>query len=274
MKYLLCFSVLLLSLQPLSAAEKEFTILFAFNQTNLPDSSMLSLIRFIHAKQIDKVVIEGHCDSVGSRAFNYVLSEKRAREVKKLLIENGIRTDLVKTCIGYGEDRPLTVNETEQDRQLNRRVNVHFYYQERDIARVDTMKAHFPDRAAFKKGHTVALHHILFNGGRHTLKEESMPELERLCSLLKESPTMKIQIEGHVCCTTTEPDGYDVDTHTDSLSVNRAKVIYTYLVRQCGIAKDRLQYKGFGGTRKIIEADETEEQQQVNRRVEIRVLNE
>jgi flagellar motor protein MotB len=118
------------------------------------------------------------------------------------------------------------------------------------------------------------LKQLSFAGGRHVLLPESVSVLEDLCSILKEHPSMKIEIQGHVCCTSIEPDGFDVDTHTNNLSVNRAKSVFHYLSVECGIDASRLSYKGFGGSQKITLDESTEALQQINRRVEVKILAE
>jgi OOP family OmpA-OmpF porin len=68
------------------------------------------------------VVIEGHTDSTGTAAYNKKLSQRRADAVKKYLVEkNGIDTNRI-TAKGYGYDRPIASNDTDEGRQKNRRV--------------------------------------------------------------------------------------------------------------------------------------------------------
>lgn len=74
--------------------------------------------------QIKVVRIEGHSDSKGSREFNITLSERRANLVRAYLIERGIEPGRLK-AIGYGPDRPVADNETEEGRAQNRRVEFH-----------------------------------------------------------------------------------------------------------------------------------------------------
>jgi len=81
---------------------------------------------------------------------------------------------------------------------------------------------------------------------------------------MEEMPTLKISIEGHICC-----DSNDVT----QLSLARAKLVYDYLVKN-GIDAKRLSYKGFGATRPIHPLPElNENEQKENRRVEIRILS-
>ena len=67
--------------------------------------------------------IDGHTDSVGSKATNQLLSERRANSVKDYLIANGI-SDKRLTANGYGEEFPIATNKTRNGRKNNRRVEV------------------------------------------------------------------------------------------------------------------------------------------------------
>ncbi len=67
-------------------------------------------------------VIEGHTDSRASESYNQALSQRRVDAVRSVLIEEfGIAPERL-SAIGYGESRPRASNETEEGRQLNRRV--------------------------------------------------------------------------------------------------------------------------------------------------------
>ncbi|CAN5337846.1 hypothetical protein BH09MYX1_BH09MYX1_14570 [soil metagenome] len=68
--------------------------------------------------------VEGHTDNQGPAAFNKKLSGDRAASVMKWLIGHGIdKTRL--TSAGFGPDRPLRDNATEEGRRHNRRVEFH-----------------------------------------------------------------------------------------------------------------------------------------------------
>jgi flagellar motor protein MotB len=98
-----------------------------------------------------------------------------------------------------------------------------------------------------------------------------MPVLEKLLSTMQANPNLKVEIQGHVCCMDGEDDGFDYDSNDQHLSVNRARAVYDYLVEH-GIEKKRLSYKGFGHSRPKIKVENTPEEEQVNRRVEIFVI--
>jgi OOP family OmpA-OmpF porin len=68
-----------------------------------------------------KVVIEGHTDNIGTAEFNKELSQKRADAVKQYMVEKGIDANRI-TAKGFGFERPIASNDTEEGRQKNRRV--------------------------------------------------------------------------------------------------------------------------------------------------------
>ena len=70
-----------------------------------------------------QLAVEGFTDSVGSDAFNQQLSEQRANEVQKYLVNQGLEGSFV-TSRGFGETMPIASNDTPQGRQQNRRVEI------------------------------------------------------------------------------------------------------------------------------------------------------
>ncbi len=71
--------------------------------------------------EITKIEVQGHTDDRGKAAMNKTLSQSRAAEVVKALVKRGIAADRL-TAKGYGQDKPIAPNTTEDGRQKNRRV--------------------------------------------------------------------------------------------------------------------------------------------------------
>ena len=69
------------------------------------------------------VEIGGHTDSRGSDAYNEKLSERRSESVMQYLIGRGIGSERM-SAHGYGESNPVADNETDEGRELNRRVEL------------------------------------------------------------------------------------------------------------------------------------------------------
>ncbi len=70
-----------------------------------------------------KLSIEGHTDNVGDPISNKTLSEERAKSVVSALVGQGIETERLSTS-GYGQDKPVGDNKTEEGRAKNRRVEL------------------------------------------------------------------------------------------------------------------------------------------------------
>lgn len=68
-----------------------------------------------------KLEIQGHTDDKGSDEFNLKLSQNRADAVKKYLVSKGISADTI-TAKGFGESVPLVPNDSDANREKNRRV--------------------------------------------------------------------------------------------------------------------------------------------------------
>ncbi|MEM1028761.1 MAG: OmpA family protein [Myxococcota bacterium] len=75
--------------------------------------------------EVGRVQVEGHTDARGSAAYNKGLSQRRANSVLEYLVRKGVdRKRLV--AVGFGPDRPIATNDTEDGRSKNRRVDFTF----------------------------------------------------------------------------------------------------------------------------------------------------
>jgi outer membrane protein OmpA-like peptidoglycan-associated protein len=68
--------------------------------------------------------VQGHCDSRGTAQYNLWLSARRAEAVRRFLIHQCHIPANRLIAKGYGEERPLASNETEEGRAMNRRVQL------------------------------------------------------------------------------------------------------------------------------------------------------
>jgi outer membrane protein OmpA-like peptidoglycan-associated protein len=71
--------------------------------------------------QLVQVRVEGHTDDHGADGMNLSLSQRRANTVRLYLINKGIAPERLE-AVGYGKTQPMTSNETESGREMNRRV--------------------------------------------------------------------------------------------------------------------------------------------------------
>jgi len=70
-----------------------------------------------------KVEIDGYTDGKGSEPYNLKLSERRAASVKQYLVGRGIDADRMSSK-GFGKTMPIADNNTDEGRELNRRVEL------------------------------------------------------------------------------------------------------------------------------------------------------
>ncbi|HOF08168.1 MAG TPA: OmpA family protein, partial [Bacteroidales bacterium] len=99
-------------------------IFFDFNKATLrPESKteLKNVIEFLQQNPSVTIEISGHTDNVGSYEYNQSLSERRAKAVVDYLVEQGIPLSRL-VYKGYSFSKPIASNDTEEGRQLNRRV--------------------------------------------------------------------------------------------------------------------------------------------------------
>lgn len=101
-------------------------VLFATNQARLNAEGMRTAQKLANVLQKNPertVLIEGFTDSTGTAAHNQTLSERRAGAVRNALLEQGVARERI-AIRGYGAAYPVAANDTAQNRQLNRRVEI------------------------------------------------------------------------------------------------------------------------------------------------------
>jgi OOP family OmpA-OmpF porin len=104
----------------------ETAVHFAFNKANLTPQAKEALDKLVAEVPNTKgylVVVEGDTDSVGSAAYNYKLSERRADAVVQYLAGKDIPARKI-YLIGLGKDKATAPNTNAQGRAENRRVDV------------------------------------------------------------------------------------------------------------------------------------------------------
>jgi outer membrane protein OmpA-like peptidoglycan-associated protein len=97
---------------------------FEFNKAKIRPESfpVLDAVVDVLNKTPDiRIEVQGHTDNVGGAAYNKRLSDQRSAAVRQYLTAHGVQSTRL-TSHGYGFDRPLVPNNTDQNRALNRRV--------------------------------------------------------------------------------------------------------------------------------------------------------
>jgi outer membrane protein OmpA-like peptidoglycan-associated protein len=99
---------------------------FAFDKADLLPAGKQALDQFIQESDgvnIGTVVVDGHTDSVGSKAYNDRLSMRRAQTVRNYLQSHGLHAGQYEVH-GYGFSKPVASNSTAEGRAKNRRVEI------------------------------------------------------------------------------------------------------------------------------------------------------
>ena len=107
-------------------AEIARSIYFQFNSAKLQAKSntpLDELVQILNENPTYTVSIEGHTDNVGSNEYNQKLSLRRTNTVRNYLINKGIDGSRL-TAIGFGEEKPIASNATDEGRAQNRRVEL------------------------------------------------------------------------------------------------------------------------------------------------------
>ena len=267
-------------------SSNKLSLYFPTNGNELDAASINTLELNIPILNVDSIYVYAFCDNRGSEAFNLALSEKRKDAVLTWLRNqptvNGLPYMI--NSQGFGELKPINTNRNELDWKLNRRVDVMWTLKKpiskKEVVPIksnaipkDSSKINLKEQIekSKKSGASLVLPNINFIGGRDEFREDSYESLRELLTIMKEQTDLKIEIQGHVCCTDGR-DGPNILTGKGNLSEDRAKAVFDYLVRN-GIAEKRMRYKGFAGMKKLVDPELSESDQQKNRRVEIQILS-
>ena len=271
--------LLLLLLFPVCTlhAQQHFTLYFDTNKAVPTADSDKEFMAWISAhKDVEVSIIHGHADAVGADEDNKILSQNRADYVAGRLEQAGF---VPKWQIkATGEEQSQTGPNAE-----NRKVTV-WYAPKKQPA-----KAHAPIAEATqepepatgpnapaisvrslaaevqsaREGDRLELKNMNFEGGTSRILRSSENALLDLLDIMEQMPSLKIEIQGHICCSRNDPG---------ELSLERARAVHDFLIKN-GIDKSRLSYKGFGGTRPIHFIPEFDDRQrEANRRVEIQIV--
>ncbi|WP_343305044.1 OmpA family protein [Chitinophaga niabensis] len=104
-------------------------VLFGFDKSDLTataQSNIRELAEVLNKYPDTHVRVEGHTDDTGADAYNYSLSERRAKAVAVYLSSQGVAANRIQT-FWYGETQPKVPNDSEANRAQNRRVEFSIY---------------------------------------------------------------------------------------------------------------------------------------------------
>jgi outer membrane protein OmpA-like peptidoglycan-associated protein len=108
-------------------------ILFDYDSAalrSLARTNIDNLVVILNKYPDTNIVVEGDTDNTGSDSYNQDLSERRARAVANQLMAGSVAGSRVST-LGLGESNPVASNDTDAGRQLNRRVEIAIFANEK-----------------------------------------------------------------------------------------------------------------------------------------------
>ena len=100
-------------------------VLFDFDKSDIradAAKALTLLAAIIRANPRGRTRLEGHTDAVGNAQYNQSLSERRAESVKAWLVKNASLDAAKLITKGWGKTKPIAPNDTESNRQKNRRL--------------------------------------------------------------------------------------------------------------------------------------------------------
>jgi outer membrane protein OmpA-like peptidoglycan-associated protein len=274
-------------------SQEQFSVFFDSNKFELSKTENKALQLWLEANKTSKVVgAYGFCDEDGSTGYNDTLAAKRVDFVYKIIKDKiKIREDFKTRTFGE-------LHQQVADKAKNRKVTLYFL-KEKDLpleneilglkpkeVLVTKASISFPSKifienpngskselsldvtfmetlSQAKVGQKLKINNLNFVMNSFAITSESRSKLYELLLVMQNNPKLKISIQGHLCCMTSDKK---------DLSTQRAKAVYKFLEYNT-IDKNRMAYKGFGASNPLFAIPEkTEVERAENRRVEIEII--
>ena len=222
-------------------------------------------------KKIDTIIITGYTDTVGTIAYNHMLSAHRASAAaqyfKHRLLPDTMITRL--QLVAGGKAPTLQASDS-----ANRRAEIVIYYHTDAPTAMapPAPTAAAPTSPAAPPSDTpttiITLHNINFVVDTPIPTPATQTVLPGYVKLLQQYKDRRLEIDGYVNSFTRL---HGEDDPLFILSVNRAKFIYDYLVA-AGFDSTKLSYKGMGNASPVNPNPSTRKEMDANMRVEIKIF--
>lgn len=255
-------------------------IYYDLDKSNIrPDAALVldTLVATLRDNPDLKIELSSHTDSRASDSYNLALSQRRAQAAVDYLVKRGIARERL-IAKGYGETKLVNecadgVSCTEEQHQMNRRTEFKVLSESSQVyaddgVLLDTLVQLQVREQDLVEGSTFRLEGIYFDFDKHNIRRDAALVLNGLTAIMREYPTLEIELSAHTDCRGSH-------AYNQSLSQRRAQSSVDYLVER-GIAKGRMEAKGYGETRLVNRCSDgvacTSAEHQLNRRVEVKVL--
>lgn len=266
-----------------------YNVKFGPGRTTFPNiSSNPDIIDLKTALDKDpNLVIEvgGYTDNSGAYSKNVSISQQRAKFVYDHLIASGYSPDRI-TYAGYGPKKPIYSNRYKSTREGNRRIEikivnktVHGGNQLVDESLYDNpnvidqekleksyLSYFFANQGSENLGSTYIIDSLIFASSSFEIPTtgHGIEVLNQLVDYLSKNKLVKININGYT-------DSSGIEENNKTLSQNRAKAVYDYLIAQ-GVSASRMYHKGWGSENPIA-PNRYKWGRDINRRIEIEFVS-
>jgi len=309
-KYILLFLFLLRVFSSSASGADTLKIFYPINKFELKPADRAKIKALADTlSSSDTIKVLGYADYLGNAKDNLVLSLNRAQTIKTFIMS--LNKNVVVVAMGEGEIATAVARSAEGE-PFNRRVDIIKTTKavikpvtvehpqpgpvelklkpaepkpDSPVSKAPAITASRSepvDERSFREkvngldklepGSSISLEELTFQPGRHFLNPEAVRYVNTLLKYLKKHSNIVFEIDGHICCEVGNRDGEDFDTGGLVLSINRAKFIYDYFLKN-GISADRMSYKGVGSSKPKVFPERSEHDRYLNRRVEIRIIS-
>ncbi|MGI6478196.1 MAG: OmpA family protein [Salinivirgaceae bacterium] len=211
----------------------------------LPEPAQAGMVTYVKGKVIDKET---------KKALSAVIDMNDFDLPDSILTVTSNSNGEFLIALVAGKKYGLTV-----DRESYMFYSGHFVVEKKDIEAYEILVELEP----IKIGSKTILNNVFYKTDSYELSPVSKTELNKVVRLLKQNPTVKVEISGHT-------DNVGTEVYNQKLSENRAKSVYQY-ISEAGISEDRLSFKGYGQKRNIA-SNADEHGRAKNRRTEIEIV--
>ena len=267
----LIFLFIFFSFYSLNCGQMLSSIYFKNNSHELDQESKNKLDSLAQLKNNLTFRIFGNANPLGNENLNKTLSDQRAKTAREYLKKRMGNNIKLSSSIGLGITKQINDNSTEILQAKNRRVDI---FIEKTLAEGEKIsRKQYPSFfdmkiEMMKVKDTFSLPDVNFVGGRHIWLPNAKPRLYQLLKILKQNPTIEVELQGHICCDYENFDGEDQDLGTYNLSFTRADSIKEFLVKM-GVDIQRIKAEGLGHLNPVVYPEITEADRIKNRRVEL-----
>ncbi len=225
---------------------------------------------------IDSTTFQTKTDEEGNYKINIpiILKDKvKSREQSIYQQKNETIFDIEirhQNRLAYQDQISLNPHILAQRNSKNYTINAYLYVEEEEVYKNDNQSENkkilkkLADNSSIDKSKGIILKNIYFENGNAILKSESYQMLKDMAEFLIENQSLNLEIIGHT-------DNIGNASQNLILSKERAQSVIDFLVNK-GVEKERLKANGYGQERPIASNDDEEEGRELNRRIEVRVL--